>query len=523
MGWCLCACLSTACGSNRAADRATAGAGGHVPCNDCAQGGTAASSEAGEGGEPAGGPAASDAGDGGAGDAGAPSVVADGVAISEISFWQALRVPLELEGTAVAQLNAPVILNKGGILRVFVAPDARFEARQLSAVLEVGPSGVVTPVTSKKLIRVASSNDDFTTTFNFPLEREQVVAGASYSITLRDEAQGEIFDRYPRTGREALGATSISPSNTLQIVVVPIIVNQLTPDVSAATLERFRSRVRSMYPLADVTITTHAPVTSTLKVGPEKGWDELLDSVYALRAQEAPAANVFYYGLFTPTARFDDYCVSACTVGYSIVATTHSVEDRGSLGLGIFSDGSNSDAPDTMAHELGHALGREHAPCDTDDAGPFPYPGGKIGSWGFDPLSHKLLDPKIYGDVMGYCSPDWVSDYTYRALFQRLQSVNAEIVAKSLPIVQLAFRRVLLGADGSLRWGSRFAVSTALEGETREVTLLGIDSAAVATVTAHVRNYGDARGGVLVLPESALAAPVAGIRVGNATLALPTH
>lgn len=447
------------------------------------------------------------------------------MAIAEVSFWQALRVPLEQNGSALKP-NAPIIQNKEGIWRVYLRPDVSFKARSLAAVLELASGASVQQLESKKLIRSASNDAEFSSTFNFPIDAALVAADTSYSLTLLDGPGGPVLDRFPSVGREPLGAQAISPSNTLQIVVVPITVGGVQPDVSAPTLTAFRARVRAMYPLAEVELTVHAPVVSLLKVGPDEGWDALLDALYTLRAQDQPAANVFYYGLFTPTKTFDAYCVRDCTVGYSIIADVHSEEDRGSLGLGIFADGSNSDAPDTMAHELGHALGRDHAPCDTSDPGPFPYPGGKLGSWGFDPLRHLLLDPLIYGDVMGYCSPDWVSDFTYRALFKRLTLVNAEVVsAKSLlqNLAPSAYRRVLLRRDGSLAWGSRFTPRRAPEGEVREVTLLGADGSAVGSVPARMRYLGDAPGGVLLLRESALDVPagIAAIRVGNAVLALP--
>jgi Peptidase M66 len=496
-------------------DRSNAGAGGHERCVTCVHG-DAGATAGGDGG--AGGDAGTEAGA-----AGAPAIEKNGVAIAEVSFWQTLRVPLEVRGSIVAA-NAPIISGKDGILRVYVAPDPKFQARALSAVLELGIDSDLTSFESKKVIARPSNDATFASTFNFPLESAQVTPGTSYSITVGDPTSGEVLDRFPKLEHSPLDARSASVANRLDVVVVPYVVQGLEPDVSAVTVAAFRTRLAAMYPVADVSITVHAPVTSSLEVGPERGWEALLDAVYALRATDAPAANVFYYGLFTPQKTFDEYCVTDCTVGYSIVAEPYDVDSRGSLGLGVFSDGSNRDAPDTMAHELGHALGREHAPCDVSnlDSGPFPYPGGKIGVWGFDAPHHALLDPGLYGDVMGYCSPDWISDYTYRALFERIALVNAEVETKALGTARApsAYRRVILAADGSLRWGSRSTPSRTPRGPLRELTLLGNDGAVIGKISVVFRRFADAQGGFLLLPESALRA-VSAIRIGSAKLALP--
>jgi hypothetical protein len=55
-----------------------------------------------------------------------------------------------------------------------------------------------------------------------------------------------------------------------------------------------------------------------------------------------------------------------------------------------------------MAHELGHNFGLEHAPCyvDTDLDPNYPYPGAKIGTWGYDLVNRELKDPDLYYDIM---------------------------------------------------------------------------------------------------------------------------
>jgi len=48
----------------------------------------------------------------------------------------------------------------------------------------------------------------------------------------------------------------------------------------------------------------------------------------------------------------------------------------------------------------------------------YPYPNATIGVYGVDTADDVLLEPSANYDMMSYCGPEWVSDYTYEALFQ---------------------------------------------------------------------------------------------------------
>jgi hypothetical protein len=88
----------------------------------------------------------------------------------------------------------------------------------------------------------------------------------------------------------------------------------------------------------------------------------------------------------------------------------------------------------TAAHEVSHALGRKHAPCDnvtrcaepknTDDNYPnyAGYNSDSIGEYGFDPrpATGRVLGPGSSHDFMGYSGGRWVSPYTYKALMSRI-------------------------------------------------------------------------------------------------------
>src|SRR5690606_30787378 len=70
----------------------------------------------------------------------------------------------------------------------------------------------------------------------------------------------------------------------------------------------------------------------------------------------------------------------------------------------------------TAAHEWGHNFGRRHAPCG-NPANPdpsYPYPNALLGAHGYDPAMGQLKRASSFFDLMSYCSPEWISDYTYQ-------------------------------------------------------------------------------------------------------------
>ena len=64
-----------------------------------------------------------------------------------------------------------------------------------------------------------------------------------------------------------------------------------------------------------------------------------------------------------------------------------------------------------------------HAPCGAPRQvdGNYPYEDGRIGAWGYDFRSEKLVPPSRK-DLMSYCPPRWISDYHFSgALGYRLR------------------------------------------------------------------------------------------------------
>ena len=120
------------------------------------------------------------------------------------------------------------------------------------------------------------------------------------------------------------------------------------------------------------------------------------------------------------------------TTGWSIGGI-----ERSGVGVSFIGDGA------ALAHEIAHAFGRDHAPCDDDARCDDPkspddhyphygiYPSDSIGEFGFDPIANKVWDPATAFDFMGYSGIDWVSPYTYAALMSALPPTGGGPVGSS--------------------------------------------------------------------------------------------
>ena len=88
----------------------------------------------------------------------------------------------------------------------------------------------------------------------------------------------------------------------------------------------------------------------------------------------------------------------------------------GGVAIAFVSDGF------TMAQEIGHAFGRQHAPCgnppNVDPSYPTfdMFPSGSIGEFGLDTANFTVFNPHNTFDFMSWCRPVWVSPYTYMGL-----------------------------------------------------------------------------------------------------------
>lgn len=431
----------------------------------------------------------------------------NGLTITDVELYQAVQVPVAAAGAAVLPRNAPLVSDRAVFVRVYVAPQPGWSARSVTAELLVGltPNTAVQQ-TAQLLPTGPSQVAVMGSTFNFTLPAEQVVPGTRFGIRLTSPEDSTVADgvshtaRYPLDGTLAdLGADS--DDGGLDIVLVPIRYeydgsNRL-PDTSPAQLAIFEDLLLALYPISQVSLTVRQAV----------GWSDpptwtgnfdfgdLNDYLSNLKVSDGAASATYYYALVQPDVTFSDYCGGSCTTGQSyLVSSPENGDFRVGGGLGY----SGERWAWTLVHELGHMHGQGHAPCDVSGSDTsYPYSGGGIGVWGFDPRTRTLHDPNLYSDVMGYCDDRWISDYNFANFWDRIVAVNNLPSQKSSPSrARLLVRTLRQDSRGGWVWGRDVRVHLPTSGETRTVEVVNANGR-IQRVEAPVLR--DSNGGVTLL------------------------
>ena len=212
----------------------------------------------------------------------------------------------------------------------------------------------------------------------------------------------ESDNSYPLDGTPARIDVRSAPMFAVSVVPIQLGNGGLVGDASQGNLDRYLAGALSMHPLPGVDATLHAVYTSSWT--PQQAGDvnaalsRALSELLMLRAAEG--SGRYYYGV-----------------------THRNYSSGGIAGLGYLGRPAAlgwddpSEAGGTAAHEFGHNWNRQHTPCGgpsgTDPN--YPYVGGTIGVYGFDLANERLIGPTTR-DLMSYCRPRWISDYTYRGV-----------------------------------------------------------------------------------------------------------
>jgi hypothetical protein len=393
-------------------------------------------------------------GAGGVGADGCAGGLARNVAVSRIDAYQAIAIGIMEDGQEIATTarDTDLVTGKETVFRVFVTPAAGWMSRELSARVTIVNGMTSDEYYTKKMVSGASTENEPSSTFQVTVPADKLTPTAQYRVELVEcgtpPSGAATTPAFPLTGNASLGARDLG---ALKVAMVPFTCNSRTADTTETALAPYKDILVAMYPVSGVEFTVTDPISTAYPVD----WNMALNQVRSKRQADAPASDVYYYGLLKCTDTFQQFCQGGCTAGIGFVGSASQAQTRASMGIAF----TGSQAPATMAHEIGHNHGRNHAPCVPNGGsisgvdGNFPHDGGNIGVWGYDSRSKMLVDPDGITDIMGYCNNKWISDYTYDGLVSRTASVNGAMDVYVNPDVLDRFRILLLDAFGP-RWGT---------------------------------------------------------------------
>ena len=324
----------------------------------------------------------------------------------------------------------PLVAGEDALLRVFLKSDGTADHYKppVRASFYRGGSIVYIADTPGEVSDFPASFDEetLTATANVRVPGSVVMPGTEVVIEIDpdmtlDSSSG-IAGRIPEAGRIALDVRELP---TFDLTLVPYLWvdgpdHSVLAEIDGITPESELMRpTRDLLPVNDFQLTVHAPVWTSVDpisdnvgtMGPE------LEAIYAVEGETG-----YYMGIFRARGPSGLQGIAAGIPSY--------------LSFSIID-------PFVIAHEIGHNLNLFHAPCG-GAAGPdpfYPYEDGSIGVSGFDMSSESLVSPLTW-DLMSYCEPMWISDYSFsRALSHRI-ALGATIPPASAPV-----------ARGLLLWG----------------------------------------------------------------------
>lgn len=218
-------------------------------------------------------------------------------------------------------------------------------------------------------------------------------------------ANGTIF---PEDGTPVSLQVQSVPEFHIRLIPIHVAQTNQTGNLNSNNMDKYLEKLLDLYPINKYKADLHAPFSTNASPKSSQFYTTVLNEIAALRAAEG-SPDYYYYGVFPQEG--------GGVVGIGFLG------GRAAIGW----DRNYRLASETLAHELGHSFNRPHAPCGgvagTDPN--YPYPGANIGVSGLEIDKLEVKPPTKYKDIMSYCHPTWISDYTYMRVLHYRNKVDS--------------------------------------------------------------------------------------------------
>ena len=331
---------------------------------------------------------------------------------------------------AVQSREYPVTLvsNQQGLLRVFPtasqANTADLPSVHVDFYLDNEVVHSVTTPSKEGPVPTAIDQSKLAKSVNVAVPASIVQPGLEVVVQVDPEDELDsalnVSKRIPMTGRHQIKVRNLP---LFDVVLIPFVhtgnpdeeVVRMVAEMEADPMNHpMLESTRTLLPVDDIKVTAYSRVESDTNSA-----DHLLGHTAAIRAMEG--GDKYYMGLL-------------------------SSDPSGAAGIAKLGDKISFSVtnPGVIAHEFGHNLLLNHTPCgDPDGPDPaYPYKGGKVGAYGYDFADGgKVIDKDELTDLMSYCDPQWISDFSFEKALRYRLFIEGEL---GQPIVSKPVTSLLL-------------------------------------------------------------------------------
>ena len=329
--------------------------------------------------------------------------------------------------------TAPLVAGRDAMLRAYLQGDrTSFYSPQVRVRIYHGETLVETLTATADVIPTSVDALRIERSWNVLVPGARVVPGMR--VLVEADPQGAVplasgsTRTFPANGQPLAADVREVPPFHFRMFPINQSYYGTTGRLTAANRQEFMTPLVRMFPVGQVNVDSRATYTTSLRATDGTGWGRILGELDALRV--ADGSDRYYYGVLTNPAGSNIAGIGY--IGWPVA--------MGYDGL--------PDAAQTLAHELGHNFGRRHAPCGSP-AGVDPYfptPNARLDGVGFEVAAGVVRGGDTYRDLMSYCTPEWITWYTYRAIMDYRDEWD-------WPVAQSAAPEPVLLVWGSIRGG----------------------------------------------------------------------